>query len=248
MPPPSLAELRARVAALEGIRPAEHAAVAPLGVAEIDGVLPWGGLPLGCLHEIAPVVLPDGVEDGAAEGFAALALARLAERAGKPVLWVAASGPPYAPGLAAFGLTPAHLLVVRPAKAAQILWAMEEGLHCPALAGVLGETWGVDLTAGRRLQLAAQASGVPALLLNRGAAARTAVTRWRIQAVSSAAPLAGGLGSWRWRVELSRCRGRGFGEDGCVWLMEWSDEAHRLGVVAPSGDRPAEPQRSRRAG
>jgi len=242
--PPSLAELRARIAALEGVGREKGAGVMPLGVAEIDGALPWGGLPLGCLHEI------EGGGDGAPLGFAALWLARLAAGLDKPVLWVAAGDPPYAPGLAGFGLGPARLVVVRAAKPAQALWAMEEGLRCPALAGVLGEVGGLDVTAARRLQLAAQGSGVSALLINRGALAGSAVTRWRVVSAASIGPPGEGVGPWRWWVELTRCRGRGLKEDGGVaaWLVEWADETGCLGVVAASGDRPAMPRGRRRAG
>jgi len=247
MSSPSLSQLRARIAALEGVGRAEGAGVWPLGVAAIDAVLPWGGIPLGCLHEIAPVVQSDGLEDGAALGFAALWLGRLAEGLDKPVLWVAGDDDLYAPGLAALGLTPAKLVVVRPAKAAQALWAMEEGARCRGLAGVLGEVSGLAITAARRLQLAAQTSGVPILVINRGTPIASAVTRWKVGPAPSDGLAEEGVGPWRWRVELARCRGRGFGED-AAWLVEWGDETHCLGVVAPAGDRPAVSPRSRLAG
>jgi protein ImuA len=72
--------------------------------------------------------------------------------------------------------------------------------------------------AHRRLQLAAERSGVTALLLRRwrtGAEAAVerarpsaAVTRWRVAALPSAdIPGLPGIGWPRWRVELLRCRG-----------------------------------------
>jgi protein ImuA len=51
---------------------------------------------------------------------------------------------------------------------------MEEGLKCAALSAVVGEIWGnpkaLDFTATRRLAVAAERGGVPALLLLFGAA------------------------------------------------------------------------------
>ena len=87
--PESLVQLRDRIAALEAPDGRKGFAVLPLGVAAIDAVLPWGGLPLGALHEIAAADDPD---DAAALGFAAIVLGRLAARQDKPVLWVAGRG------------------------------------------------------------------------------------------------------------------------------------------------------------
>jgi protein ImuA len=250
MPSPSLAQLRARIAAIEGMGRANGAGALLLGVAEIDAALPWGGLPRGGLHEILPTRHGDGVEDGAALGFAGLVLGRIAVASDKPVLWVTADAVPYAPGLAAFGLTPSRLMVVRPARAREVLWAMEEGAHCRELATVLGEVWGLDSVAARRLRLVARDSGIPVLALNRGDPSGSAVTRWRVGALPAGGDPAAGVGPWRWRVELARCQGRGVSAEGLVaaWTVEWCDETHRLGVVAASSDRTVVPERSRRAG
>jgi protein ImuA len=263
-------QLRSRIASLEGLAEDAAVGVASLGVGAIDSALPWGGLPLGNLHELLGCRHGDGIQDGAALGFSALLLARFAAATGRPVLWVATGDLPYPPGLAALGLDPERLVMVRAYRATQGLWAMEEGLRCRALAGVLAETWGMDLTAARRLQLAARTSGVPALLLNHGEPVGPAATRWRV------GPLAGhsdpaladpaladpaladpaladpalGVGAWRWRVELLRCRGRAVGDDGTVatWDVEWNDETRGLRLATPAGDRAAAPQRLRAAG
>jgi protein ImuA len=44
---------------------------------------------------------------------------------------------------------------------------IEEGVRCPGLPGVVGEIGRLSLTASRRLQLAAEATGVVALVLRR---------------------------------------------------------------------------------
>ena len=251
MPSPAdLARLRARIAALEGVGGEAVSGAVALGLPEVDAVLPWGGLALGCLHEVTQEPRGDGVVDGAATAFAAMLLGRLAAEAHKPALWIGHGDMPYAPGLGQLGLSPERLVLVRPYRAAQCLWALEEALRCRALAGVMAEVWDIDLTAARRLQLAAKASGVPALLLNHGPASGAAVTRWRVGARSSRSDPALGVGAWCWNVELLRCRGRGVDDQGRVsaWEVEWDEQARGLRLVAPAADRAAAPQRFRAAG
>ena len=235
----SLAQLRARIAALEGLGRAAAGGVLPLGLPAVDAALPGGGVSLGGLHEIQP--LTRAVEP--AIGFAVVWLGRLAVHHARPVLWVTTGGEPYAPARASLGLPPARLLVARPSGRAQLLWAMETALQCPGLAGVAGEVRDLDPTAARRLQLAARASGVTALVVNTGDGANTAVSRWRV----GPAPSAGaGVGPWRWRLRLVRCRGRGAGED--EWLVEWNDATRGLRLAALAADRPAAADGRRRAG
>ncbi len=242
MPSPKLSQLRARVAALEGIGHDVVAGVVSLGVPEMDAGLPWGGLPLGCLHEVSAA--PGLVEDGAALGFTAHMLGRLTASRSKPVLWVAGTDDLYAPGLAGLDLPASRLVVVRPVKAAHTLWALEEAVRCKALAAVLGDVRSLDFTAARRLQLAARESGVTALILNRGQSVGTAVTRWRVGPLPSLGPAEMGVGAWRWRIELTRCRGRGLEEASAVWEVEWCDETRALRVsAAPASGRAAEPAR-----
>ena len=84
----------------------------------LDRVL-RGGLPRGTLSE---VVAGRPGDAGAASGFALALAARFAAAAGGPVVWViedsarGETGAPYAPGLAAHGVDPAHLIVVRTKK------------------------------------------------------------------------------------------------------------------------------------
>ena len=184
-----LAGLRARIRCIEGVG-GEGVRTLPFGVEGIDSVLPEGGLPLGCLHAVA------AADSGAGTAFAAALLGRLASRRA-PALWILRGRDLHAAGLAAYGLTPDRLIAVRAARRADALWTMEEALRCTALSAVLGEVEGVDLTASRRLQLAAESSGVTGILLRmeerrmeRGRtrhpeAASAAVTRWRLAAAPS---------------------------------------------------------------
>ena len=225
-----------------------------LGLPALDQALPEGGIARGRMHEVV-------AEEGeAGTGFAALLLARLLGESGR-ALWCGRSSRtggvgPYAPGAAEFGIAPEQLILARTPGDAETLWAMEEGLRCPALAAVLGEVAALDLTAGRRLQLAAERHGVTALVLRRplravvrGAAQRlepsaarriepsAAATRWRV------APLPGeDAERARWRVELLRCRG-GVPRD---FVLDWSHgpgnpEGFAAGgraVAAAPGDGP----------
>jgi protein ImuA len=123
------------------------------------------------------------------------------------------------------------------------------------------------------LQLAAERSGITALLLRRwregGQAAReralpnAAVTRWRITALPSRPTRdKPGVGRPRWRVELLRCRG---GEPASwempawempawempAWEMEVPDATDHVSLAAALADRPAAPvaaEKYRRAG
>jgi len=135
------------------------------GFAGLDAELPGGGWPRAGLSEL----LAD------AEGIGELALvlpalARLTGQ-GKRVIWVGSPHIPYAPALAAAGLDPVHLLVVRPASRREALWATEQALRsgsCHALAAWLPR---VRYTELQRLAVAAQASRAVAWLFRPLAAA-----------------------------------------------------------------------------
>ena len=138
-----------------------------MGVENIDAILPGGGLARDALHEVVGRAGYGRALDGAALAFAAVLAARQAAAGCTSgtnyVLWCLSGQGLYGPGLAAFGLTPERLILVRGRDDQQRLWAMEEGLKCPDLAMVVGEVGRLDLGQSRRLQLAAEASGVTAL-------------------------------------------------------------------------------------
>ena len=241
-----LPELRERVRRIE--RPTATArGVLPFGVAGIDRALPDGGLAQGALHEILGAGGDE--EDGAlAAAFAAGILGRLTVSGDGMVLWCLPRPDLYGPGLAAHGLDPGRVVLVSTPRDTEILWAMEEGLRAPGIVAVVGEVGTLTATASRRLQLAAERSGITAFLLRRwrdgGQAAReralpnAAVTRWRITTMHSI-PLRSepGVGRLRWRVELLRCRS---GEPAC-WEMEVPDATDHVSLAAALADRPAAP-------
>src|SRR5258708_24075344 len=242
---PLPAELREQVRRLERAHSPRRAgqAAMPLGLPAIDALLPDGGLLTGALHEIEAGAAPSGrvaSHDGAALGFTAFLMGRFApKQSGGTVLWCRQpSGVfdalPYAPALSAW-FDPARLLMVTARREEDLFWAMEEGLRCPGIAAVLGETRAADPTAGRRLSLAAEKRGVPALLLRSQPPLPQSVctTRWRIaSAPSPSTPGLTDVGAPRWQIELRRNR---FGAPSAVeipsWLVEWNDETHCLAVV-----------------
>lgn len=244
-PSPMLDELRERIRRIERGGAAKPRRVLSFGLPELDRRLPEDGLALGALHEVGPSG-PDLTHAAAAGLFVGGVLARLSG----PVLWCLRSRDLFAPGLAAVGLNPGRVLYAETYGGdASVLLVMEEGLRHRQLAGVVGEVAKLTMTAARRLQLAAEASGVVAFVLRRWTNTKVigptaAVTRWRLTALPSAPLLvAAGIGRARWRIELTRCRG---GEP-ADWILEACDATGHLGVPADLADRPAATDRQSRA-
>ncbi len=213
----------------------------PLGVSEIDAVL-GGGLAGAALHELsaAPLHL------GAAAGFA-LTLAVVAPDKAKQTLWIATdfgmleTGALYGPGLDLIGLDSARLLVVRVARPVDVLFAMEEALKCRALSTVVAELGETDLTATRRLSLAAREGGALGLLLRHKPSdtPSAARTRWEIAGAPSVPDEFGGLGRTAFRLSLLRNRRGPCG----TWTLTWDHHERTfttlsVGVAATASDRP----------
>jgi protein ImuA len=240
-----LPQLQERIRRIE--RPAAAHGVLSFGIAKIDWALPEGGLARGALHEILGIG-GDEEDSALAAAFATGILGRLAATQDGIVLWCLPQPDLYGPGLAAHGLDPERVMLVRTPRDAEILWAMEEGLRTSGIAAVVGEVGTFPAVASRRLQLAAERSGITAFLLRRwrngGQAAReralpnAATTRWRIAAMPSR-PIRDEpeIGRPRWRIELLRCRG---GEPAC-WEVEVADATGHVSLAAALADRPAAP-------
>ena len=235
-----LSRLRRAIATSEAL-PEETRSLA-LGVPAIDAAL-GGGLPGAALHEVSapPMHL------GAAAGFT-LALATLAQEAPKETLWIASdfglleTGAPYGPGLDQFGLAADRLLIARVARPVDALFAMEEALKCRALSAVIAEFGAApDLTATRRLSLAAKDHGGLGLILRHtvSEAPSAARTRWQVAAAPSVPDEFGGLGPTAFSLELTRNRRGPCGN----WVLTWDHHervfaALSLGVAETDRDRP----------
>jgi protein ImuA len=154
------------------------------------------------------------------------------------VLWIGPDPDAWPPGLARYGLSPADLVMVRATRPADALWAMEEALRCPAVAGALLTLNDIDLTAARRLQLAAESGGALGLLLRpdtEEAGPSAALTRWRIDALPGLGGSAHALGDPRWRLDLQRCRG---GQPQ-GWNVTWRTTLDRLDTEGEAAPAPA---------
>jgi protein ImuA len=225
-----------------------------------------GGLLRGAVHEIFAA---KGADTAAAVGF----VAGLCLRAGshshdsvkagraadcsRQTLWVrqivgdTEAGKLYPQGLLEMGMSPQYMIQVRLKDATDVLRAGIEGAQCSALGAIVVESWGspkiLDLTATRRLALAAEKSGVPLFLLRLGAAIQpsAAITRWQVRSCPSRPLEANAPGFPAFDLTLLRHRA---GSSGFNWQMEWNRDQQRFAeqalsgaVVAFSSDRPAYP-------
>lgn len=260
----TLARLRGSIERVETSGDAHAHRKAALGHAGADATL-QGGLALAAVHE----VFSEGHQSAAATGFIAGLAGRLTPR--RPLVWVRQdfseleSGALSMSGLCELGLDPRLLVTVRAADADAALRTAADALACDALGAVVLEVWGearqFDLVASRKLTLAAQASGVTALLLRVAATPQpsTAETRWIVRAAHSppaspSMPAAHSMSATPWigwgapvfDAQLVRNRHGPVGR----WIMEWKcDEclfsepaAYPQPVAAAPAHRPYQAQ------
>lgn len=238
--PADLEDLRAQVRTLERAD-RKLVGVLPFKVAALDAVLPGGGLALGALHEVA-----GGGDDAVGGAAAALFAAGIVARLPGQVLWCITRPDLFAPALSQAGLDPDRVIYVEAGDEKSLMACFEEGLRHGGLAGVVCETSRLTMTASRRLQLAAEASGVVGVAVRRWRRAAeaadfgqptAAATRWRVSAEPSAPLPVPGVGRARWRIELMRCRGA----DAADFILDACDETGRLALPAKLVRRSAAP-------
>lgn len=144
----------------------------PTGFKELDEVLPGGGWPSGCLTEIL------SRRTGSGELTLVLpALVRLG-RENRRITWIAPPHVPYAPALSAAGIRLSRMLIIRPQRVRDTLWAAEQllrdggrsvtllwldacserALRRLQLAAAEGESWGVIFRPRRHLVAASPAA------------------------------------------------------------------------------------------
>jgi protein ImuA len=209
-----------------------------LGAEALDGRL-GGGLAGAALHEIYG-------DDHAAAAFGLLLAWR--GSGAKPIFWVRErantrfAAKLYSHGLAELGIPPGTLFLVDAPDTIAALRAGADIARCNAVGAVIIEPIGkapsLDLTASRRLSLAAQRSGVMTLLI------RTAIdpipsaahSRWRVASASST-PLAGNApGFPAFDIKLLRHRG---GIAGLEARLEWNRDRQSFDQTPLSGGAPA---------
>jgi protein ImuA len=216
------------------------------GCEAIDRVLPAGGLLTGAVHEF--LGLGCGKEKRLFWTPPLSVILHLAQRAAerqpeRVVVWVGERVWPFPSVL--FGARTRigeRSIFVRARQTDERVWAADLALRSGAAAAVLIDGSGVDMSASRRLQLAAE-SGECCCLMARPvwelSEPSAAATRWSV----SAAPLEPGVvPARRWIVELLRCKGvqPSAAASSRRWLLE-RDHATRHGLVASDLlDRPGE--------
>lgn len=210
-----------------------------MGVLQVHKALAGQGAKPSLIAHTLSEAFPDSPADPSAVGFA---LSRL-PRTDAPVLWVQdrlsrkEAGRPMLAGL------PANrpVIMVDLSRAAEVLWAMEDGLRCRALAAVIGEVWGdppaLDFTATKRLAMRAEAADISCWLIRRAASPdlSAARDRWRINSLPSAPhphdPQSPGAA--RWALDLFRSRRT----KPAKWVATYDRAADRVDLAAPVRDR-----------
>ncbi|HWK42495.1 MAG TPA: hypothetical protein VNR60_11245 [Croceibacterium sp.] len=144
----------------------------------------------------------------------------------------------YPPGLAEIGIDPRGMVLVALPDPVTLLRAAVDVVRCSSVGVAVIELWrsprALDLTASRRLALAAEASGVTILLLRLEAepSPSAAQTRWSVHTAPSTALDAEAPGRPSFMVELLRQRGR---PDGGTWYLEWDRDRNRFSDTTLSG-------------
>lgn len=262
--PLSLEHWNALRATCEG-RGHQATGVCPTAWGPIDRALPGQGLGVAKVHEWI------GTGQGGQPGRHTHArstwlpplsiLTHLARQAagigrggGGLVLWVGEAVWPFPAALVDHAADPllSRSIFVRAACAGERLWAADLALRSSAAAAVIADGSRLDLSATRRLQLAAEAGGGICFLARppwERSELSAAATRWSIR-VAPTDPRSSHH-TRRWTVELLRCKGV---QPTAAALRCWTlehDRATRHGlVVSELLDRPGEaaPLPRRRSG
>lgn len=220
-----LALLRQRCDHIVGVRRSVDNRRFSSGHPALDAALD-GGLAQGRLHELFG---QEGEDGASVAGFAAMLALRARQRA-TPILWLRTDeaerygGHFHAPGFAELGGDPDALLLALAPDQRALLQSATDAASCSGLDAVIVESWGklpaLNLTASRRLVLAAEQSGVTVILLRIDASpvASAADTRWAVRALPSSALEADAPGPALFEIELLRQR---TGPSGMCWRVEW---------------------------
>ncbi|MES2288832.1 MAG: hypothetical protein V4530_03775 [Pseudomonadota bacterium] len=212
------------------------------GVAAIDARL-GGGLAHRGLHEFFAATAEDA---SAAAGFAVMLAMRASN--GRPLVWVREkrcarnSGQLHAAGLGELGFDPGSLVLVDADDTLAVLRASADAVKCSPVGAVVIEPWGkaspYDLTASRRLSMAAAASGVFTLVVRADAdpLPSAAQTRWQVASAPSSPLPADAPGHPAFDITLLRHRG---GVAGLEARVEWNRDTRSFAPLP--GRLPAVP-------
>ncbi|MFN0056222.1 MAG: ImuA family protein [Planctomycetales bacterium] len=240
-----LQELARRMKQVEvGARPPAAHPSFSTGIPALDGLLRRASVPGSIPAESAPLSNPLGglvpgtltewLAAGSGSGAAWLALRvavnlqqRVEDEGGaQSLVFIDHRHEFYPPAAAALGLDLGQVLVIRPPRPAEGLWALEQSLRSPAVAATICRVEMPGDRTLRRLQLAAEVGGGVGFLLRPARAAREACwadARLRVQALPAVE------GDRRLRLEVLHLRG---GIDGGTLELEIDDETGSVRVVS----------------
>lgn len=148
-----------------------------------------------------------------------------------PLVWIAPAHAPELPMLR--GLPQGvgeRLHLLRPVGETDLLWCIEESLRAAPVGLVIAEPEKpLSLTAGRRLQLAAEAGRSTGLLLIReGAGSNATETRWHCAPMASPAPDST-LHHWALNKNKRGTLGN--------WVLNWHGTSAAFHLVSKAGER-----------
>jgi len=216
-------QLQREIRSLQGFKRAPGSLYVRTGLPALDMAFPERTFPVGAVHEF---ISPASEEAAATNGFIAGILTQLMAKQGA-CLWVSARRTLFPPALKVFGIAPDRIIFVDLTRPKDVLWAIEEGLKCTALAAVVGELSELSFTESRRLQLAVEESRVTGFIHRcqpRSENTVACITRWKIEPLLSVAEdNMPGVGLPRWHVQLLKVRN---GQPGS-WQVEWSGSGFR---------------------
>ncbi len=224
--------LRARIAAVEARGGAARAPAPGAGSGFLDPLF----ANRGGLAEVFPARPPGA---SAAAAFAlAMALRARAARGGGALVFIVEDlsarefGLPYGRGLAGAGADLSRCALIRSRRPRETLWAMEEALKSPACAAVVAESFVTprlyDLSASRRLLLAARRGGALGLLAPQGAEATrfSSAAELRVEIAATPPPLQASrpplspAALFQWRLRVLKARAGLLGE---IDPAQWRD-------------------------
>lgn len=221
-----LETLRQKIAAIEGARrntEADLSATVSSGSGALDRLLPGPGFRRGTLAEWLSA-------DAAGAGTLAFCAAREASRQGGALVVLDPRREFYPPAAVWMGIGQEKLIVVQPSTEAEIAWALDQALRCPAVAAVVAWPAALDGHTFRRLQLAAEEGGSLGLLI-RPPSARSEPSWADVRLWVE--PLPAAVSGRRLRIEVLRSRGRIVGTSVQV---EIDDETRIVHLDSPLAD------------
>jgi protein ImuA len=174
-------------------------------------------------------LLPARVHEAQGRDRRAFALFQAARTKG-PLAWIIPAHIPELPLLSGLpqGVSE-RLYLFRPEGETDLLWTVEEALRAVPVALVIAEPQqALSLTAGRRLQLAAEAGQTTGLMLIREDAGSNATeTRWTCE------PAAGPADSTLHRWSLTKNKRGTLG----IWTVNWNGTSPAFDLVSKAGER-----------